>query len=344
MVENKESDLRSIDFSLENIDETDGKLYFTAKSITDDFVCEAGRKRMASNSTGKPLIWRHEHPIQYKNNHIFGEVVESNYEGNSIISKYEVYDHTKDHKKFIKILKDRHELGEPLSISMRFRTYYNELGDPVHFDVIEHSATPTPACKECVVIDIKNEDEKMPEEENIKEEIEKLESELTKKDKILEKLEEETKELKEKLSFKDEELEKTKESKDEFAGKLDEFKDKLLEQKTIIDKLQEARKMDKLMPTIENILEYPTEGMMEDVYLELAKNKEFKEAKEFFDKKLESLKKASKVMAVTKSMSSTAQDAFDEESLESDPEKEKAAAKKAFKHSPELFKKLYGDK
>ena len=336
--------LQKVDLQLEDLEYKNGKTYFTAKSITKDFVCEKGLIRLAKNSVGKPLIWRHEHPILIKKNHIYGEVVESDSNNSSITSTYEVYNHTKDHKKFVKILKDRKELGEPLSISMRFRTYFNENGDPVHFDVIEHSATPTPACKECVVLDIKNEDLKMPDEKKIKQEIEKLESELTKKDEILEELQDKVKELQSEISLKDEQLEKAEEEKSTVSAKLDEFKDKLLEQKVMIDKLQEASKMDKLLPMVEKILEYPTEDMMESIYMDIAREKDFEEAKGIFEKKLEKLEKSKEVLAVSKSMSKTGQESIQEKELEMSPEEEKKLAKKALKYSPELYKKLYGDK
>lgn len=340
--------LEKVDFELQNIAISEGKPRFKARSISKEFVpCDEALERLSKNSVGKPLVWRHEHPadIRFNENHIYGEVVRSEVVDGFIESEYELYTHTQDHKKLVKILKDRDELKSPLSISMRFRTYFNEEGQPIHYDVIEHSATPTPACKECVVIDIQNEENNMNElEEKIKE-IEELEEQLTKKDKLLEELEQEVLDIKNSVKKKDEMLEEEKTEKQKIEEKLIAFKDKLNEQSKLIDEMKEQNKMDKLQPYIERILEEDGDEMR-DLYenkaLRLIREDKFDEAKSFLNKRLEKVAK-DKVMPVTKSFEQSAQESQEDvEDLSLEEEKEKA--KKAFAHFPELYEKLYGDK
>lgn len=356
--------LQEVDFKLESFDFEQKNPTFTAKSIQKDFVCENGMELVAKDSVGAPLVWRHEHPIdfRYKKNHIFGKVVDSYLEEGFIVSKYEVYDHTKDHKDFIKILKKRQEVGEPLSISMRFRTYYNEKGTPTHFDVFEHSATPTPACKECTVIDIKNEENVM-EKEEILAEIESLETKLTKKDELLESLEGKVEELKKeleekqnKLKAKDDALEAAEMSKEELAEKVIGFKDRLLEleksNETLITQIEEQkleRKMDKLENLIEQILEEDGKEM-ETAYRMMVESKleqeeGFEKAKTFLEDRLEAVMKRPK--AIVKTLEESAEDnklEGEKEWNELSLEEQKVIAKKALKHNPELYNKLYGDK
>ena len=101
-----------VDFVLEEIKEEDNRFFFTAKSITKDFICEDGLKRLAHDSPGKHLVWRHEHPLipKYKSTHIYGTVLESNVKDDGILSKYEVYGHTDEHLKASRIIRERMKL------------------------------------------------------------------------------------------------------------------------------------------------------------------------------------------------------------------------------------------
>ena len=147
-----------VDFALEEITEEEGRFFFTARSITKDFVCEPGLDRISGDSSGKHLVWRHEHPIipKFKTNHIYGTVLESNTKDGEIQSKYEVYGHTEDHLKARQIIKERHELGKPISISVRYRQYERD-GDPmwaitaiVRAPRLNRQAAPSRHCLDCV--------------------------------------------------------------------------------------------------------------------------------------------------------------------------------------------------
>lgn len=336
--------LQEVGLDIQDFSFEEDKVTFTAKSITKDFVCEPGLRALAKDSVGRSLIWRHEHPMEYSVQHIYGKILDCRAEDGYMVTKYGVYNHTNEHKKFIDVLKKRDEIGKPLSISLRFRTYYNEMGEAVHFDVFEHSATPTPACKECKIIDLQFEESKMDEKEleETKNEIKKLEQELTKKDKSLEKLETTVEELKSELISKDESLEKATEEKDKLTEKILEFQDKLMEQSKAIKKLEKDREMDEIMPLVnELILEDGNE--MQDVYLMVAKDdsKPLEERKEFFTKRLEKVK--GQVMAVTETLEETAKKSFQEKELEMSEDEFKAKAKKALTHNKQLYNKLFGE-
>ena len=339
----------NIDFALESIDQKEDRFMFTAKSITKDFVCEKGLNRLAIDSVNKPVVWRHEHPIipDFKNTHIYGTVLESKAEDGSIISKYEIYNHTNDHEKVREVIRKRYELEEPIKISMRFRQY-DRGGSPIHYDVIEHSLTPTPACPECTMIDFINESDIMPDktDEQIKAELEKikaLEADLTKKEKLLEDLEVKIVTLEESITKKDEVLsekdkvldEKETERK-EILDKLLEINDKFNEQEKVVNELKEARKMDKLMPLVERAVKKDGE-IMRSLYIKEAKTNE--KAEEFLLERLKDLEKP-KPMAEVTDLRVSADDSIIDEELEEEPVKNKRDIK-AFKNMPPEFKKWY---
>ena len=348
-----------IDLKLENIIEEDDRFLFTAVSITKDFVCEDGRERLASDSPGKHLVWRHEHPLipKYNSTHIYGRVLESEAKDGGIFSKYEVYGHTNEHLKVREVIKKRFELGEPINISMRFRQYGEE--NPIHFDVVEHSLTPTPACKECKAIEILNESDNMEDKEKLAKEIKELEKQLTKKDELLESLEakvvDATKQVEDKileLEGKDKELEEVGKSKKEITEQLLEFKDKLNDQTVMIEKLQEDNVMKGVQPLIESLLELDGKEM-ESIYLMKIKEaykksklendeKIFESCLEFLEKRAKSLE--SKAHAVITSLEDTATAAqLKDEKLEDDVTK-KARDRQAFANMPDSFFEKRGGK
>jgi len=340
----------NIDFLLESIETENDTFRFKAKSITKDFVCEKGLDRLAQDSPNKPLIWRHEHPLIpdfAKTQHIYGRVLESKAENGEIISEYELYNHTKEHEKVRKVVEERFKAKQPIKISMRFRQYERD-GVPIHFDVIEHSLTPTPACAECKMIDILNESDIMPDEKDLKvlEEIKKLEAELTKKDKALENLQVKLVTLEKDIESKDKELESKEGEKKEILDQLLEFKDKLNEQTKFINELKEARKMDALSPLIVKLEKLDGEKMKsiyEKEAISLVKEDKFKEAKKFLLERIEDLEKRELIKPETKDLSFSA-----DESVEKELEDEKVKTKRdreAFAFMPEEFKKKhFGDK
>jgi len=335
----------NIDFALEDIEVLEDRFMFTAKSITKDFVCEKGLNRLAQDSINKPVVWRHEHPIipDFKNTHIYGTVLESKAEDGSIYSKYEIYNHTNDHKKVRDVIKMRKELGDPIKISMRFRQYERG-GNPIHYDVIEHSLTPTPACKECKMIDFVNESDIMPEDNKNAEELKKikiLEAELTKKEKLLEDLEVKIVTLEKSISEKDKVLEEKEGERKEILDKLLELNDKFKEQEKVVDELKEARKMDELNPLIERAVKEDGE-LMRPLYTKeaksLVKEGKFEDAKKFLLERVKDLEKE-KPMAEVTDLRESAESVIDEE-LEDEGLKSKRD-KKAFRNMPPEFQKWF---
>lgn len=346
-----------IDLSLESFEEDEDTYTFTAKTLTKDFVCEPGLKRLANDSPGKSVVWRHEHPVnpKYTQNHIYGRVLESSVEDGYFISKYQGYKHTKAHKKVLEIIKTRNELKSPLSISIRYRQYGPD-ENPIHFDVIEHSLTPTPACKECVILDIKNESEIM-DEKQIKEKLEqiaKLEDELTLKNKTLEQMESKIVSLEEKMveteeavETKDKELEVAKTSQKELVEKVLGFNDKLNEQKLMIDKLNEGLKLKELEPLITKLVELDGKNM-ESLYrmkakTSLIKDESFEETKKFFIDRIND-RETEVTLAVPKTLMETALESQIREEEMEDESVGKQRDKRAFANMPKEFFKKGDDK
>jgi len=295
-----------IDLKLEEIDESDNRFIFSAMSITKDFVLEKDLPILAKDSIGKHVVWRHEHPLipKYNSTHIYGRVLESYAKDGGIFSKYEVYGHTSEHLKVRDVIRKRFELADPIKISMRFRQYGEE--KPIHYDVVEHSLTPTPACKECRAIEILNESDKMTEKELAKK-IQELEEQLTKKDKLLEDMETKVAEVKKEvdekilelesknkeLENKDKEVDETTKAKNVIADQLLEFNDKINEQNKVIDKLQEDNFLKGIAPLMKDLVELDGKEM-ESIYRDKALEAYRKKDKKIIDECLEFLKSRSK--------------------------------------------------
>lgn len=264
---------KQIDFKLESTRLENGKFLFTAKSLTSDFEKPLCLKRLARDSKNKHLIWRHRHPIseEHKQNHIYGNIVNSQVVDGHILTEYEAYGHTPDHLAFIEEIKEKKLVGDPLGISMRYRKYFDDFGRIIHLDVFEHSGTPFPKCEECLQIDeYIGEKENMPDEEPIVEgetqeedvvdeteleehlkKIDELEKALNSKTEALEgfkskvetlekemkdkeeSVEKETMTLEDRVKYLEEELEK---SKEDARNKID-----YLQKKPILDEMFELK-------------------------------------------------------------------------------------------------------
>lgn len=250
------------DYRLENVQEDNGKFYFTATSLDNNFECEKGRAILSKKSVGKAYIWRHQHPIQEGNEetHIYGEVVASRINDKGFIeSKYEVYDHTKDHLALREDIKERQRVGKPLGVSMRYRKYY--VGDKIlHMDVFEHSGTPFPKCTKCTNIDFigekklpdnegTNEEENKLEEKDLDKSLKKigeLEGQLTSRTKIYEEIKSKVETLEAELKNKNKELDKTNKAEKTLEEKIEDLRNEViyLKKKPIIDKILEVKKLD----------------------------------------------------------------------------------------------------
>lgn len=254
--------IKQEEFSLEQVEKGKGNFYFTAKSLSQDFECEDGLKRLSRDSINKHLIWRHTHPIQKeeKKTHIYGRVVDSWLEDGHIWSKYQVYDHTPDHLALQELIEKRLRVGDPLGISMQYRTYSRE-GKKIHYDVFEHSSTPIPLCETCKttefgIEEMTNEDQENEEEQEEKTELEKhiekikaLEEQLNSKTSSLEEYESKIASLEKEIESKESELEKEKEETMTLEEKVDSLRNEIkrLEKKPIIDKIFEVEQDEELI-------------------------------------------------------------------------------------------------
>lgn len=236
-----------LDLTLGSLEEKDGKFYFIGEALTKDYECEDGLKALSSKLINKHFTWRHRHPIEekHKDNHIYGIVRES-FVKDKLMVKTQLYDHTGIHRKLIKDIQLRDLVNDPLSLSMHYRTYFNEKGEVVHYDVFELAGTPYPHCKECNIISgvRKMEDEeKQLENKEEEAELEKalktikdLETDLNSKTKAYEDLKSRQDEL-------DKELEEKQTKEKTLEDRVLELEDKIefLEtKKPILDKLLEA--------------------------------------------------------------------------------------------------------
>ena len=242
---------KKLDLTLGSIEENDGKFYFVGEALTLDYECEDGLNSLAKKTINKHFTWRHRHPIQkeHKENHVYG-IVEDAWVGDKLMVKTQLYSHTEDHRKLIQDIQLRDLVNDPLSLSMHYRTYFNEEGVVKHYDVFELAGTPYPHCKQCNILSgVKKMEDEKPKIENKEEEaeleeedlkaletIKGLETELNSKSKAYEELKSKVDKLESELEVKDNK-EKTLEDRVlELEGKIDFLNTK----KPILDKLLEA--------------------------------------------------------------------------------------------------------
>ena len=250
-----------IELLLESLEEEDGKFYFVGEALTQDYECEDGLVVLSNKLINKDFTWRHRHPIQeeHKENHVYGVVVES-WVKEKLMVKVQLYDHTEDHKNLIEDIKLRDFVKDPLSLSMHYRTYFNEKGEILHYDVFELAGTPYPHCKKCQILKTGvmklEKDEKEIKKTKTKEEeaelslalekIEGLEKELNSKTKTLEEMESKLEKIDKELEEKDNKEKSLEqrvleaESTIKFLETKKPILDKLLEADSTIDESQTA--------------------------------------------------------------------------------------------------------
>jgi len=247
-----------LDLTSTAIEEKDGKFYFIGEALTQDYECEKGLQVISKKLINRDFTWRHRHPIEekHKENHIYGIVRDSWLEGKLMV-KTELYNHTEDHRNLIKDIQLRDLVKDPLSLSMHYRTYFNEKGEKIHYDVFELAGTPFPHCKKCNILNgvMKMEEKKIEKIENEEEEAEIVELEkaleaikgfeeqLNSKTKAYEDLKVKVEKLESEITIKDKELEEKEQNKKTLEDRVLELENKidfLSTKKPILDKLLEA--------------------------------------------------------------------------------------------------------
>jgi len=141
----------------------DDKFFFEARSISEDFACEYVMKILAEQSPGNPLIFRHRHPAgnDSKVIPIFGRVNKSwiALEENKrfMRSEYRVplkAPNGKDLEEniiFAKWVEKSANESDPVGISLQYTVKY-ENGVAYWADIVEHTGTHYPACKDCLSV------------------------------------------------------------------------------------------------------------------------------------------------------------------------------------------------
>lgn len=246
-------EVRSEEFRLEKVEKQGDEFYFIARSLSKDFECEDGLKRLAKDSVNKSYIWRHNHPIQEGNTktHIYGTIADSWYEDGYVYSKYQVYGHTLEHAALRKLIEDRLQEDDPLGVSMHYRVYKNEENKAIHYDVFEHSGTPIPACKDCktligghTTMANEKEEEELEEEEELSEtqkRIQELEKILDSKTKSLEEYKTKIEDMEHEIKKRESKLEQERQENMTLEDKVNELRDEVtyLQKKPLIDELVE---------------------------------------------------------------------------------------------------------
>ncbi len=293
-----------IDLLLESLEEEDGKFYFVGEALTQDYECEDGLVVLSNKLINKDFTWRHRHPIQeeHKENHVYGVVVES-WVKEKLMVKVQLYDHTEDHKNLIEDIKLRDFVKDPLSLSMHYRTYFNEKGEILHYDVFELAGTPYPHCKKCQIL--KTGVMKLEEKEKI-EQI-KTKEEEAKLSKALEKIVELEKELNSKTETLEEmesKLEKIDKELEEKDNKEKSLEDRVLELEDTIKFLEIKR------PILDKLLE--ADSTIDESQAAWLKT----ENVSYLKKRLEDAIKKSKSQIHVKELQETAEDAQAEKDKE----------------------------
>ncbi|MHA1875144.1 MAG: coiled-coil domain-containing protein [Promethearchaeota archaeon] len=244
---------KKLDFTSAAIEEQNGKFYFIGEALTQDYECEDGLKVLAEKIINKHFTWRHRHPIQkeHKENHVYG-IIENAWVKDKLMVKTRLYDHTKDHLKLIQDIQLRDLVNDPLSLSMHYRTYFNEKGDVKHYDVFELAGTPYPHCKECNILNGVLKLEKNEEEIENKEEEAKLEDEAQKTLKVIKDLEDE---LNSKTEAYEELSSKVSKLESELEIKNKELEDKNTKEKTLDDRVLELESKINFLETKKPILD-----------------------------------------------------------------------------------------
>lgn len=327
------------EFTLESIEEADGRFFFTAKALSKDFECEKGRERLSVDSESKHFIWRHAHPIQEGNEetHIYGRVAEAWLEGadKEIYAKYEIYGHTPDHLALREAIKERQQTGDPLGVSMRYRKYY--IGDEVlHYDVLEHSGTPFPACTDCKgknfevetmvneKIETENKDEDLDEEDielakSIKR-IDDLEAQLNSKTKILEEISTQIVTLEKEMKSKDKKLDAANKTEQSLE---DSVKDLMLE----VNRL-------KRKPILDKILEFTPKLAEDEIQLNWLRDQD----ETYLKERLENAKREAETKPIVKSQEDSANEAI--ENAGEELEKKEPSMEHFTKHIQKYQEKL----
>jgi len=305
---------KKLDLSSTTVEIKEGKYYFVGEALTKDYECEDGLNVLAAKLVNKDFTWRHRHPIEekHKENHVYG-VVEDAWVEDKLKVRTKLYDHTEDHRTLIKDIQLRDLVKDPLSLSMHYRTYYNEKGEAIHYDVFELAGTPFPHCKECNILygvkkmenEIKEEkvetkeDKEEAELEKALATIKEMEIKLNSNTKAFEDLKVRAEKLESQVSMKEKELEEKETKEKTFEERILELENynKFLEtKKPILDKLLEAD------PAIDkNQAEWLK--TQESSYLQL---------------RLEDAEKKAKSQIITKDVEESAKDA----KLEAEKEKE----------------------
>lgn len=197
----KTSLMRRVDLQAVGAGKLEGDIYkFTAKSISNNELCEPMMKIALQQVNNLPLLFRHRHPAanEEKAIPIFGRSVGGRIENEGDL-KYLVIDYEiplkspdghelVDKQLFADWVKESAEAGNPIGISLAFIQHLED-GRAYWVDVYEASGTHVPACKSCrhVLEHEKNEQGEMdlPEDgtkkiDTEKERYEMLESKLEK--------------------------------------------------------------------------------------------------------------------------------------------------------------------
>lgn len=254
-----------------------GDMLIKARSIHKIFLEEPWQSELATDSLNNRLIWRHkdpEHPIDkgYVYGRNLGETVA---EDGFSEAWYRVFGGPEGspESKMQKLIKLKHEMGDPIGISKGFLKHYDKNGEIRRVVALEDSITYKPQCHQCttqeVIIQM--------EEKEMKELIDKLQKELNDTKLQLEAKDEAVSKADETIGKLENERNTFKDKLDELEAKLDASKDEKTSMEDKFVKLSDEFKKFKLesvkaqkTPIVEKILQEEDASMrdvLRDVYL-----------------------------------------------------------------------------
>jgi hypothetical protein len=256
-----------------------GEMLINAHSIHKTFLEQPWQTELAVDSLNNRLLWRHRDP---ENPALQGLVFGRNLEetvGDDGFSDawYRVFGGPEGspEKTIQKLIKLRHDVGEPIGISKGFIKHYNKNGEIRRVVALEDSITYKPQCNQCttqeVIIQMEDKDKVIKEQiDKLQEELNDTKLQLEAKDKTIAEKDETMKTLEtERSSFKD--------KLDELESKLNSTKDEKSSMEDKFVQLNDAFKKFKLesltaqkTPIIDKILIHEDSSMkdvLRDIYL-----------------------------------------------------------------------------
>lgn len=263
------------DFLRDKLEEGDMLLY--AKSLHNKFLPEPWQSKLAKDSVGNPVLYRHKSPENPEDRgDVFGRNLHEEVKDDGFShTYYRIFGGKPDgpELKLQKLIKKQLEAGDPIGLSKGFITK-SENGEIYRVIALEDSITYKPACSQCttqeVLIQMENK-EKLEEEikklqkelDNHKLQLESKDKELTNTQKIKSEFETRLKELEGKVEAEEKAVVATKTEKEQLEDKLIKLSDEFV---AFQKKVELEREISVKQPVINKLYELEKDADLVEVY------------------------------------------------------------------------------